>query len=286
MKRFRLVAMLLALCVLASVSSCKKEGVYTPSEKIKRVYASSTYNEKHLTQSWEWDGKLLESINHYNSDGSLGWTENFSYDGKRLHRVDNYIGSQYTAYVYDGKFLKAANYYYMNELEATANYTYTNGKLLEMEVMYFDSKAKANNHLRPSFVFLPEEIAETVDKCVAKLRPDNQEKGIETINYQFLWEGDNVIKVIASEDGEIVVITLQYDKKNNPTKGFHSLYSEFDENPVLYYSKNNVTKMIITYPDGENYMDNITYQYNSNDYPTMRIENDGDYQFITYYEYE
>ena len=174
----------------------------------------------------------------------------------------------------------------MNELEATVNYTYANGKLLKMEVMYFDSKAKSNNHLRSSFLLLPEEIAETVDNCFAKLRPDNQEKGVETITYQFFWEGDNVIKVMATEDSDVLVLVLQYDNKNNPTKGFHSLLSEFDENPVLCYSKNNITKMIVTYSDGENYVDNITYQYDNNDYPTMRIETDGDYQYITYYEYE
>lgn len=279
--------MLLALCVLASVSSCKKEGVYTPSEKISKVYISSTGTDKYLNQSWEWNGKLLNSVSHYHSNGSLNWTENFTYDGKRLSRVDNYADSEHTVYVYDGKFLKCANYYVMDELDATVNYTYANGKLLKMEVMYFDLKAKANNHLRSSFIFLPEEIAETVDKCVAKLRSDNQVKEVETMTYQFFWDGDNVIKIMVTEYGEVCVVTLQYDKKNNPTKGFHSLYSEIDDNPASYFSKNNVTKMIFSYSDyeGENYVNNFTYQYNSNDYPTMRIKGEGEYQQITYYEY-
>ena len=287
MKRFRLVAMLLALCVLASVSSCKKEGVYNPSEKIKRVYVSSTYTDKYMSQSWEWDGKLLHSINYYNSSGDLSWTEDFTYDKKRLVRVDDYINSEYTTYEYDGKYLKSANYYDGNTLEATANYTYENGKLLKMEVIYYnDSKSKINDHMKSTYLFLPSEIAETVERYVAQLHSNNEEKSITTLNYQFFWEKDNIIKMVVTEDGLITSAALQYDNKNNPTKGFHNLYSEVDDNPVLYYSKNNITKMIVTDSEGDNYVVNITYQYNKDDYPTMCIESEGDYQYNVYYEYE
>lgn len=289
MKKFRPVAMLLALFVVASMTSCTKEGVYTPKEKIKRMYVSSTYSEKYLSQSWNWDGKLLKSINHYSSNGTLSWTEDFTYDGKRLVRVDNFLGSEYTTYEYDGKYLKNANYYYRGNLEATSSYEYSNGKMSKMTITYYDSKSGTMGHLESSYIPFQDEVVKACNKCMAKLQSNNLEKALDMITYQFTWEGNNVSKIVAMEDGDMATVAIQYDSKNNPLKGFHSLYSDVDDDmgPVVIRSKNNVTKMIATY-EGENEVLDYTYQYNSDDYPVMQIEKypGEDYQHIVYYEYE
>ena len=78
--------------------SCEKEGQYTPKNKIDRIsYSSSTtfqmylndvWNDvgtstvsKYVSEIWNWDGKMLKSITHYNDKGELMYTENYEYDG-------------------------------------------------------------------------------------------------------------------------------------------------------------------------------------------------------------
>ncbi len=271
------------------MTSCTKEGVYTPKEKIKRVYVSSSSTEKYLSQSWNWDGKLLSSIDHYSASGSLSWTEDFTYDGKRLARVDYFVGSESTVYEYDGKYLKNANYYYRGELAATSSYEYSKGKMSKMTITNYDSKSRGTGHLESSYLPFQTEVVKACNKCLTKLQSKNPGKALEIVNYQFTWDGNNVSKVVATVDGEMATVSLYYDSKNNPLKRFHDLYSDVDSDmgPVAFLSKNNVTKMIANY-DGENDVLDYTYLYNGDDYPVMQIEKypGDDYQYVVYYDYE
>ena len=292
MNKLRLAAMLLGLLVLTSLSSCTKEGVYNPKMKIQRVYCSSTYTEKYLNQSWNWDGKLLKSIDHYWTGGTLSWTEDFTYDGKRLVRVDDYISSEYVTYAYDGKLLKSADYYYKGSLESSTAYTYDDGKLTKMDVTeYGAKKSKTESHLQNAILPFQSEVVKVVSKFMAEASAKKKKKDVYTFTLQFTWDGDNVSKLTATQEGYWATAALQYDSKNSPLKGFHSLYSDTEELEGMFnWSKNNVTKMIVTGSDGENEVIDYTYQYNDNDYPIMVIERYADeyedYQFTTNYEYE
>ena len=281
--------MLWGVLVFAFTTSCTKEGVYTPSKKIRKVYHSTSSIDKYLSQSWEWNGKLLEYINYYSSDGSLSWTENFTYDGKRLIQVDNYLGSEYITYEYDGKKLKSANYFFSNSLGATIAYTYSDNKLEKMIITYYDYYMKHNGNLLKTILPLPSEVTETINKALDKVCADRQEKEVYTFTYQFTWSDTNVSKIEATEDGRIITANLQYDAKNNPFKGFHDLNSDVESNPILCLSKNNVTRMILVYSDGDSEVQTYTYSYNSDNYPTMsimRYADDDDYQSVYYYDYD
>ena len=293
MNKLKPAAILLGVLVLTSLSSCKKEekeGVYTPKMKIQRVYYSSTYTEKYLSESWNWDGKLLKSIDHYWSGGSLSWTEDFTYESKRLVRVDDYVNSEYVTYSYDGNHLKSAEYYYKSSLASSTAYTYDNGKLSKMVVTdYGSKKSKKDSHLQNSVLPFQSEVVEVVSKFMAKASANRTEKDIDVFTLQFTWDGDNVSKITVTLEGYLASAALQYDSKNNPLKGFHNLYSDIDEvEGMLNWSKNNVTKMIVTESDGENEVIDYTYQYNDNDYPTMAIQRYADeaYQITKYFDYE
>lgn len=290
MKKSRPIALLLGVLILASMTSCTKDGVYAPKKKIQRVYFSSTSVDKYLRQSWDWDDNLLEAINYYSSSGSLSWTENFSYDGKRLIRVDDYLNSEYTTYDYDGKNLKSANYYYKNALEATATYDYSDGKLNKIVITEYEgAKSAGERHMQLSYLPFTKDFAEVITKIRAKVAEYNSSKSIYVINLQLNWSGDNVSKIVATSEGRIETVTLQYDSKNNLFKGFLNLYSfELDvDDGELSMSKNNITSAIFSY-EGENDVVNFTYQYDGDDYPTMKIGKwvDSDSQYITYYEYK
>ena len=290
MNKIKSVVVLLAVLVLASMTSCKKEGVYTPTKKIQRVYASSFYASKHVVESWDWDDNLLESIDYYYSSGTLYRTEDFTYDGNRLIRVDDYAGLCYTTYEYDGSHLKSSNFYRRNNLEIAASYTYSENKLSQMVITYY-------NHLKggqSEFAYLPfsAELNKAIDKCFAKASADNMEKRVMTLTLQFTWDGENIIKIVSKEDNTTVTIGLQYDNKKNPLQGFHCLKSEMTDeyNPAGIHSKNNITAMVFYYSSGSDVLITYTYQYDTDGYPTMVLEQNStdlfNYQNTTYYEYE
>ena len=289
MKKLTKLPVMFGVLLLTAVS-CTKDGVYAPKSKIQLVFSSSSYTDKHLSQSWNWDGKLLNAIDFYSSTGSLSWTENFSYDGNRLTRVDDYLNSEYTTFVYDGKNLKSANYYYKGALEATAAYKYTDGKLKEMVVTEYEGdKSKDVRNLRSSVLPFAAEVTNAIEAFRASVAERNAAKGIYVITLQFTWTDDNITRIVATSEGRMQTLSLQYDTKNNPLKGFLNLYSVWMEDiddGNLCFSKNNITSIIYNM-DGENEVVNFTYQYNADNYPTMKIGKgaDDDYQDFTYYEY-
>ena len=297
MNKFKTFALLMGGVLVASMTSCTKgkDGYYFPKKKIARVYYSSTYTDKCLRQSWNWDGKLLKSIDYYSSSGSLSWTADFTYDGKRLERVDDYLNSEYVTYAYDGKYLKAANYYYRGNLEATTAYSYADNKISKMVITYYESKkSMEGRHLFDAMLPFQQEVVEVADKFMVKVAANETAKGLESVIWQFTWDGNNVSKVSLAEEGYMATMTMQYDDKNNPFKGFHDLYTDVDDDGDIIFSlsKNNVTRMIVNASEGGDsysYITNFTYQYNSDDYPTMRIgrySDEPDYMFSYYYDYE
>lgn len=287
MKKFRVFTIVLGALVMASMVSCTKDGVYNPKKKIQRTYYSSTNTDKYMATSWEWDGNLLQAINHYGSGGGLSWTENYTYDGKRVIRVDSYTNSEYATYEYDGKNLKSINFYYRSQLEATAVYAYADGKLSTISMTIYDAKkSKGERHLLASLLPFPTEVTEAVNKCV-KSMTNNAAKDIETYTMQLTWTGKNVTKIVITEQGNMRTISLQYDDKTNPTKGFYDL-ATIENFGDYYFSENNVTRMINTWSDGYNDVLNLTYQYDNDGWPTMRIRQyEGEsLQSIDYYEYK
>lgn len=293
MNKFKTFTLLLGVLLLASTTSCKKDGVYTPSKKIQRVYISSTYTNKYLRQSWDWDGKLIKDIKYYNSNGSLNWTADYSYEGQRVVRIDDYLNSEYTTFDYNGKHLKTVNYYYRNNLDASSDLTFKNNKLENIMTTYYGTKGVGRNLMKTSFLPLPEDVCEIMDICLAKVFENNESKSVGVINWKLTWDGNNISKIDASLGSEWIGISLQYDNKNCPLNGFYDLYSFVDDEIILdggmmSYSKNNITKAVINDSDGDNTILTFTYQYDNNNYPIMRIQqlsDDGDYKYITYYEY-
>ncbi len=279
MKKFRFLPVVLGVLFVAFMASCTKEGVYNPSKKIQRVYNASTYTDKYLSQVWNWEGKLLKSVDHFSSGGGLSFTENFTYDGSRLIRVDDFRNSEYATFDYDGSVLKTYNYYYKNKLSSTINFTYDGKKVTQIIYTIYDDK-KVESHLTAP---VPAIIRESMDVLAEKA---DASKGLRTITYQFTWTNDNITKMVGTSEGEMMTATFTYDAKNNPFKGYLNLYSV--EDPFMFYCKNNVLQYMQTYLDGENDIYNYTYQYDGNDYPTMSIRTrvDSDYSFTTFYEYD
>lgn len=291
-----IIVLLLGMAFLAAMPSCNKDqaGVYSPKKKIQRIYGASSSTTKHLQSIWDWDGNLLESIDHYSSSGGLSWTESFTYDGKRLFRVDDYANAEYVLYEYDGNNLKSASYFYRNNIEAIATVTYSDKKISRITQTYYDSKNndKASRHLNPLAALFPSHVYDALEKGMKDFETSRQGEGIYTIIWQFTWSDDNIVRLFGSTGNESMTVSFQYDSKNSVLKGFLDLYALVDDDLDSYveagcYSKNNVVKMICSYSDGDVDVLNLNYQYDKNDYPTMvtRSYDGSSYTSMTYYEY-
>lgn len=325
MKKYSLIAILLGMLVLSFMVSCTKPdddepnnsentenpinpdgpfnpitpeeqwGVYNPGKKIKKVYKSSTYQEKYLSEVWNWNDNQLKSIDYYSANGYFGWTEDFTYKENRLDRIDVYVEKEYATFTYDGNLLKSINYYFDNSLSSTIEFTYQDGKakkMIQTEYYY-----KSQEHLDLLNLLFAPEICERVEKCLGNLNSLGNSKNTTT-TCEFIWDGNNISKItILANYGEGGMVSatciFQCDQKNNPFKGYFDLLSCGDDATDMLieghsFFKNNVTKAIIDSSEGGKSNLNYTYQYDSDDYPSMQImsfEGD-DYKYFTYFEYE
>jgi len=265
------------LLVLMAVSglvfvSCKKEGIYSPKNKIDKIYYSAnTTNEiyengrwiveanaetpKHLSEVWNWDGKLLKSIAYYSSTGALNYTERYEYDGKRLVSITLEDGDRYVI-------------------------NYEKDKI--SSIILF-----ANSQKAASFVFTHDK--EKVSKITFTdhgvwLKGKNKCLPIST--------GNNVSKMTYVAGADTYKTEYTYDNKLNPYYGLFN-FNELAYDQVL--SKNNVVRSIGSDPDNNYDERNYIYTYDGKR-PTMEASSSVDvydnghrrntYSYVYYYEYK
>ena len=266
----KVTLLLMVSMLLVTFSSCKKEGVYNPKEKISRIYKD--YGDgKVLKEVWNWDKKTLERIDHY-SGGSVSWSEEFTYNKKgQIERVDCYEDGETTEYTYDGRKLSKITYYYNGSIEEEYSFKHDGNKISEIEIMYF-YRGKRESRLmtegyNPIKMLLPEESY----KAVRKTLNDNATRGdVTTVKLE--WEKNNISKIEARSGSEEVVWNCTYDDKLNPFKNFWSLYPDDNLETNMALSKNNVTEIRYTErEDGETYSDieKYTYSYDGK-FPTVK----------------
>lgn len=291
----KILTILAIACAAFIFAGCQKDGVYNPSKKISKIYYTSTSGVKSLDQIWTWNGKLLDKIDHYYY-GTFGHTYNFTYDGKRLTRMDCYKYNEYIEYKYDGSHLSEANVFSSGSLRLIYKFTYKSGKL---ESMTYTATSKGNNEkmeINPlTFVFGPE-ISQSIERAQKIYAAKNNAKGTYTENYKFTWENGEVSQCVISYHGDGSygehTIKYTYDKKKNPFIG--ALIEFYPESNMLSGSlcKHNITKADDTYmEDGvmATWSTTCDYSYDKSNYPISKRETgiyNGEVETGGLYEYE
>lgn len=263
------LSFLLVIALICSVMvSCNKEGQFSPKKKISKITCSAsskseyydeydgwvTYDESssnYVSEIWNWNGKQLESIDHFDSDGTLESTEYFVYDGKKLTSI-NWGGAARYDFIYEKGKLSTIELYSGSTRAAIYDITHDGNKISKISVTSFDAKA-ANAHPLPSWILnLPQRPQ----------RQNNMNAPKETYTYemQFKWAGDNVEQVTYLEAGAKEDIYFTYDNKLNPMYGLWDVEGS-DVNSIL--SKNNVTREEYRY-DGESDVYTYSYTYSGN----------------------
>ncbi|MDR2835616.1 MAG: hypothetical protein LBV69_05380 [Bacteroidales bacterium] len=279
----KLFILLFIATFVVAVSSCKKEGVYQPKQKISKIFNQSQGSSKNLNQRWTWDGKNLAKIQ--DGDGNLVAT--FSYDGKKLTKITGSDGETMT-FTYDGKKITKVEGKYNGILFSTYDIKHNKSKIssITMTEYFIDANYKSTltTIVFPQFASLIENRAKAGN--IAKASSSY------SITIDFTWDGDNISKekYTEIEDGETdeTEYTYKYDKKKNPLYNFFGGVevnaSCLSENNIISSEGigagyNTSTEFSIIY-DGKYPIEIMqTQTYSDGDYT-------GHYTYTIFYEYE
>ena len=280
---------IIALALVFVSASCEKEGIYNPNKKIQKIYASSsvtlngvtTTDDKYLDEVWHWNGNILESVDKYNSDGSIRGTQTYLYDGKRLSEIIFGEHMDYRLY-YDGKFLSHIDYLDDGELVHRVEFTHDGKDIIEMKSINYGGN-KTDDLSRIFQIVMPQmnrQIANNLADHINLQIAENKRGGLTE---KLEWDNGNLIKMttIGLYDDPIIN-TFAYDNKINPYKGLFNF-----ENSGLYriFSKNNMLS------DHDSSTGNtLTYEYTyDGKYPvsvtTTSSKESFSYTHNYYYEY-
>lgn len=285
----KILSVLFIACIAMLFASCHKDGVYNPSKKISKIYYTDDGGNKSLRQVWTWNkNNTLEKIDYY-SGGTLSYTYNFTYEKKRLVRMNNYAANSYAEYKYDNNGLKEVNVYSGGTLNDTYTFTHKNGNIVKIIDTYLDSKSADQEFNKNSLQFvLPEELYTAAVNAQKKFKVD-EGKSTRVYTYELTWEKGNITKLTETVSGSSANITyvIKYDNKKNPYYG--ACLNRYYEDNVTggYLCKNNVTSGEETYVDEdgvETDMFNYEYTYDGQ-YPISRRYMGNNYTTLTEFEY-
>ncbi len=293
-------ALLIAVAVLMTIgASCEKgNGVYSPKNKISKVYREASYQDlddpsvasvqdKYLYENWTWSDGLVQQIDHYDGSNSV-WTEVFTYDEhNRVVKIEDAVWYELLTFEYEDGRISKSKLSYDGELSEEWSFSYENGKLtgIDVKCYYYDDEYKRKCHLSPlsSLGFdgiVNAAMTDAVSKC------KSASKGTETvyIKFQLDWNKDNITMVAATTDGSTTTVNFEYDQYKNPKRGFNNIGNEW----WTYNSANNILKMTQTY-SVETQVTEYAYEYEKK-YPVTVHWTTDEYgykcQYTDYYEYE
>jgi len=259
--------------------------MYNPSKKIQKIFYVNDEGVNELTEVWNWDGKLLTSID--NVDGSDTYKTVFTYDSKnRLATMDAEDG--HGEFVYNGKYLEkivltSEGVSYAMEIK------HEKGKISEITMDNFMELLdwKTMKMVNPLRFMIPEAFP-AVEKAMKKCPADA--KG-EQIVVKLIWKGDNVSSLVMDVPvyGMMFTETIDFtfDNYNNPMYGsFASMVS--DAGTFTFLNKNNPLTMKTSYLGQVLDSSEFTYEYEGK-YPikvtSKSVEEDEVYTETYVYEY-
>ena len=294
MKNLMLFVFCAVLCV--ALTSCEKEkdndGKYNPKKKIQKVYYDSS-GEKVLDQVWNWDGKLLSSVDYYYR-GNVNASDQYLYDNN--NRITKIIcDNEYLDFAYENDRIKTITSFWADESEESYDMFYENNKLSKIEwKAYYIDKGIHDKNLNPLAGLIPQECG-NLEKAIRKMH--TQQKGEDKIIIKLTWDGNNVSHILMylEDDPDFTIeASFTYDDKINPMRDwipfwFDEVIGIYDESYYTYSSYGNVTSAVYVYKENgfeaERYVTSFSYEYDGK-YPVkVMATEDGDTYFTRYYEY-
>ena len=262
------IVLIVAVFIAIGFSSCQKEGIYKPKEKITSIYYADSNHDKYLSEKLTWDGKMLSTIEHFvvNPIGELtiNYTEKFKYDNKnRIERVEE-SSDYYIQYRYNGNKLEKVELHEGNDILQYAIIHYNDKKIDKIE--FFNYEYDKSNIQKMSL--LPKNIWDKVMPW-SDISKSLKSTSMFIITLELAWDGDNVSKIKSyytynyefidydeNTDGYIsnicsdyseTVISYTYDDKTNPLYGLRNSVIYAYDGGIENFSKNNIVSETIIY---------------------------------------
>ena len=307
MKKITLMVAVLAMGLF--FVSCNKEGQFNPKNKIDRIGLSATVNyevlsnnvwtnqgtqeiSRYASEIWNWDGKLLKSISHYNTAGELSYTENYEYDGNRLSKIQ-WGNSWYYTFEYEKGKISTIDEYNGTEKKVSYVFTHEKGKISRITVTNYDASKGASEPMPMNAFrfFIPNANFEAFMEMMGKMYSEMNTKSIETWTIDFEWDGKNIKKMTYLSGNYTAKYNYEYDNKYNPYCGLFDI-SDYDYGMVM--SKNNITRLVADNSNNEHVERNYVYTYDGK-VPEMQTCTYNEtvssserevYTVIHYYEYK
>lgn len=310
MKNMKKSILILALIVLGlSIISCTKEGSYRPGEKISQISVQRRPGtDPILFEKWSWDGKYLARIEHCDTLGKFTYSENFLYDDShRVIRVTDPENNEEMRFSYDGKKLAKVEYYVDGLLECLGVVTHSGKNVTSVRYSYYgyyddpvtpDNPADPNEPFTPDdttyskgashmgagrhlgfFSLLPYEVrmslaarAVTHPKSVITDRPDSI--AIE-------WSGSNISRISVVSTFGNSEYTFSYDDLKNPFRNCLTFDVFFPSGPTAEgLNANNIVRSSVSKAGADPIVTTYTYTYDGK-FPTQCDANG----LVYHYEY-
>lgn len=282
-----------AVMLVFSFNSCKKEGIYNPKQKIATIYKDYGDGQE-LYAKYIWNGNLLSSI-IYPDAGATKYTYNSKNQTTKIEMEDSWADLEY-----DNAKLEEIKLYTEGTELCEIEFKHNGNKIVSAEMTIVDEelffkqlvkKGSLTQHLFNAFV--PSNMNMTLVHAYQNA-PQSKGTGI-TLNINYSWAGKNISKVDASAN--ILIFSLSmvseytYDNKTNPF--YNGITFDFDDGDIFgfissWMNQNNVltctSTMSVTGEEPEISQFSCQYEYEGN-YPIKVVETEDDYCYATIYEY-
>ena len=281
---------MLIVATMAFASCQKSEGYFNPDRKINKIYESSettftiagqttnTTVDKHVSESWTWDGNKLKKIDYYNDNGELENTDVFTYDGDVITKIE-WDEQSHVEFVYDKKVLKAIKMYNEDTLYTETIITQRDGKKITELVAYVFANHPSNSKFARANqtalrLLLPELAAKDIAQQMGVMRAAKSKTDTNEINpIRLFWEGDNITKMVMTSNAADIQIEqfYAYDNKINPYRSFVNYLC--GPNTINDWGSSNNPVYDSTSMTGEqtlNYGLSYSYEYDG-EWPVKRI---------------
>lgn len=301
----KLLSVTLVLVMSVAFTSCQKNGVFNPKNKISKVFQQPENGSKALIEEWTWwnDGNTLTSVAYFINDTTVQKKAYYYYEKKQLVRIENTLDLSYVKITYNGdsQYDKIETYDKFDRKLRSYAYTYDGKKVSKIELTAYKNPSKSMEIDDVCFlsVFIPKEILEETNAQLMNPSPLKADGDI-FISYALKFDGDNMSewKAINNNDpNKLMEMTYSYESYDKNLNPYYASYPNVDDMnaPAFCFYKNNPEKvtrsMVMNGGVPEIITFDYTYKYNDKKFPTEAIctqMKDGIKQALitTYYEYK
>lgn len=285
-KYFILTAVLMVFAVF--ITSCDKDGVYNPKQKISKIYHESD-GSKILHESWSWDGNLLTKISYGNTQD---YYDLFEYEKKQMVKMTSFeygIAGDYTTFIYDKSLLQKAEVYSDKELTESMEFEHDGKKIIKVTITSYQDydygTQKSVNHQKLLNHTLRLFVSQSI---IDKMVQNTHKSSSYVMTIEFTYDGNNVISEKLIEEDFTYMTSYTYDDKDNPF--YDALFGGGDSHSSAMSQNNPLTAIDSYSMEGEPVSSKITYTYvYDGTFPTEQKATSSymeqEYSYTTYFEY-